>query len=130
MAIFDLTLDNVEQAIQENEILLLDFWADWCDPCKQFSPIFEKVSENHPDIGFAKVDTDNQQTLAAQFGIQSIPTVGVFREGILIFLQPGALEESQLEELIKQVRQLDMDEVRQKVEEAEQAEQEEAANQA
>ena len=115
MATFDMTLDNFEETIKNNDIVLIDFWADWCEPCKEFSPIFDKVSESHNDVAFAKVDAQNQQELAGQFGIRSIPTVAVFREGILIFMQPGALPESALEELIGKVRELDMDEVRQQI---------------
>ena len=115
MATFDMTLDNFEESIKNNDIVLIDFWADWCEPCKEFSPIFDKVSESHNDVAFAKVDAQNQQELAGQFGIRSIPTVAVFREGILIFMQPGALPESALEELIGKVRELDMDEVRQQI---------------
>ncbi len=121
MATFDLSMQTVEQAVNENPILLIDFWAEWCAPCKTFGPVFDKASENHSDIAFAKVDTDKEQDLAQAFGIQSIPTLVVFREGIPVFSQPGALPETALEELIGKVRELDMDDVRQKVAEAEAA---------
>ena len=113
---FDMTKDNFDETLENNEIVLIDFWADWCGPCKMFKPIFEKVATQHTDIAFAKVDTEDQRELAAQFGIRSIPTLGIFREKVLLFLQPGMLPESGLEDVIKQVRELDMEEVRKEVE--------------
>ncbi len=118
MATTDLTEQNFAESITDG-IVLVDFWAAWCGPCRMFGPIFEKVSENHADITFGKVDTEAQQGLAAAFQITSIPTLMAFRDNILIFSQPGVLQEPQLEELIKNIRALDMDDVRRQV--AEQA---------
>ncbi|MFH1529517.1 MAG: thioredoxin [Pseudomonadota bacterium] len=113
---FDMTRASFDDTIEKNDIVLIDFWAEWCGPCKMFKPIFEKVARKHPDIAFAKVDTEAQQDLAAQFGIRSIPTLGIFREKILLFLQPGMLPEASLEDVIAQVRDLDMAEVRKEME--------------
>ncbi len=118
MATTDVTAGTLEQTITDNDIVLIDFWADWCGPCKSFAPVYEKASEKHEDIVFAKVDTEAEQQLAAQAGITAIPTLMAFREGVLVFSQAGALPGPQLEQLIDQVRGLDMDEVREKVAEA------------
>ncbi len=118
MATTDVTASTLEQTITENDIVLIDFWADWCGPCKSFAPVYEKASEKHTDVVFAKVDTEAEQELAAQAGITAIPTLMAFREGILVFSQAGALPGPQLEQLITQVKDLDMDEVRSKVAEA------------
>ncbi|MBE1878967.1 thioredoxin [Myceligenerans pegani] len=115
MATREITKDNLERTIAENEIVLLDFWADWCGPCKMFAPVFEKASDEHPDIVFGKIDTEAQQELSAAFGITSIPTLAAFRDGIVVFAQPGALGAPQLGQVIDAVEGLDMDEVRAKV---------------
>ena len=112
----EMTVDNFNDIIEGNDVVLIDFWAEWCGPCKMFGPIFEKAAEKHPDIAFAQVDTEAHQELAAQFGIRSIPTLGIFREKILLFLQPGMLPEPALADVIKQVQDLDMEEVRKEVE--------------
>lgn len=112
MATVSLTKETFDQTVDGNEIVLIDFWADWCGPCKSFGPIYEKVSENHDDIVFAKVDTDAEQELAQAFGIRSIPTVAAIKDGVVVFSQPGALPESSVEDLVGQVRDLDMEQVR------------------
>jgi len=100
-----------DQTVKEG-IVLIDFWAAWCGPCRQFGPIFERVSEKNPDAVFAKVDTEAEQELAQQYGITSIPMLVVYRDGIPVFGQPGALPEPALEDILRQVRELDMDDVR------------------
>jgi thioredoxin 1 len=115
MATKELTAENFEEVTTGEGIVLVDFWADWCGPCKRFAPTYEKVSERHPDIVFGKVDTEAQQALAGEFGIQSIPTIMAVRDGVVVFAQPGALPESAVETLIEKVRELDMDEVRAKL---------------
>ncbi|SBT54397.1 thioredoxin [Micromonospora narathiwatensis] len=115
MATVELTTANFEEVTERDGIVLLDFWADWCGPCKRFAPVYERSSEKHPDIVFGKVDTEAQQELGAKFNIRSIPTVMAIKDGVIVFAQPGALPESALENLIEQVEKLDMDEVRQQL---------------
>lgn len=111
-----LTKDTFDDTVQNNETVIVDFWAEWCGPCRMFAPIFEEASEKYDDIVFAKVDTDAEQELAMQFGIRSIPTLMVFRDQIVLFAQPGALPGHVFEDLISQVKELDMDEVRAQME--------------
>lgn len=111
MATIDINADTFEKTITDNGIVLIDFWADWCGPCKMFGPIFEKSSEQHEDVVHAKLDTDANQQLAGSLGIRGIPTLMAFREGVLVFNQAGALPAKSLEEVITAVKGLDMDEV-------------------
>ncbi|MFM1779581.1 MAG: thioredoxin [Actinomycetota bacterium] len=112
MSTVELTLDTFEPTVMSEGITLVDFWAEWCGPCRMFGPIFEKASETHPEITFAKVDTEAEQQLAGMAGISSIPTLMIFRDGILLFNQPGALPAPALEDLIGKVKELDMDAVK------------------
>jgi thioredoxin len=111
MGMTELTDATFEQTVTGNEIVLVDWWASWCGPCRAFAPVFEASAAEHDDIVFAKVDTEAEQTLATMAGIMSIPTLMVFREGVLVFSQPGALPAAALEDIISQVRALDMDDV-------------------
>ncbi len=115
MATTELTLDAFEDTVSGDGIVLIDFWAEWCGPCKSFGPIFEAAAEKHDDISFVKVDTESEQELAGALAIRSIPTLMIFRDGIQLFSQAGALPAPALEDLIGQVRELDMEEVRAEV---------------
>lgn len=117
MATIDITEESFKQLVEGEGITLVDAWAEWCGPCKRFGPIFEKASEEHPDATFAKLDTEANQEFAAKLQIQSIPTLMVFRDGILVFRQAGTMPPAALEDLISQVKDLNMDEVRAQVEE-------------
>ncbi|HEX9643820.1 MAG TPA: thioredoxin [Acidimicrobiia bacterium] len=115
MATLNLTKDTFESTIVDNDMVLVDFWAAWCGPCRAFGPVYEKVSADHPDVVFAKVDTEDQLELAQYFNIRSIPTLMIFRDQVGIYSQPGALPEPMLRELIDKARALDMDDVRTKM---------------
>ncbi|GCD22084.1 thioredoxin [Cellulomonas algicola] len=121
MATTTLTAETIGQVINENDIVLIDFWAEWCGPCKMFGPIYEKSSEEHPDVVFAKVDTEAEQLIAAQLQISAIPTIMAFREGVPVYRQSGALPGPLLEKVVAAVKDLDMDEVREKIAAAEQS---------
>jgi thioredoxin 1 len=115
MAVVELTKDNFEQVITSNPTVVVDYWAPWCGPCRGFAPVFERVAEANPDIVFAKVNTDDEQEIAAHFQIRSIPTLMVFRDQIIIFSQPGALPQNALEQVIGKAKSLDMDAVRKEI---------------
>ncbi|MFB6260183.1 MAG: thioredoxin [Thiohalorhabdaceae bacterium] len=116
MATTELTKENFEDVITNNDMVFVDFWASWCQPCKTFAPVYEEVSEDYPDIVFGKVDTEQEQELAGHFGIRSIPTLMLFREQVIIFQESGVLPREGLESIIQQARELDMDQVRADIE--------------
>ncbi len=116
MATREMTLESLQETVAAHDIVLLDFWAAWCGPCRAFAPVFEQAAEDHPEIVFGKVDTEVQQDLAAAFRITSIPTLVAFREGVVVYSQPGALGAAQLEQLVEAVQGLDMGEVHAQIE--------------
>lgn len=122
MSVINLKTEQFEETIENNDIVIFDFWAEWCGPCKQFGPVFEEISEKHPDIAFCKVNVEEEEQLAGMFQVRSIPTLVFMREKIVVFSNPGAIPGNALEEGIKQLKDLDMEQVRKDVEAA-QAEQ-------
>ena len=112
MAVVELTKENFEQVVTSNPTVIVDYWAPWCGPCRAFAPVFEKVAEANPDVVFAKVNTEDEQEIAQQFQIRSIPTLMVFREQIIVFSQPGALPQGALEQVVARAKEIDMNEVR------------------
>ncbi|WP_437970159.1 thioredoxin [Sorangium sp. So ce260] len=119
MSTRELSAENFEQTVESNDIVLVDWWAPWCGPCRVFGPVFEKASEKHTDIVFGKINTDDQKDLAQAFSIRSIPTLFIFREKVLLFAEAGSLPASALDQVIEKVRSLDMNEVRAKIAEQE-----------
>jgi thioredoxin 1 len=115
MAVVELNQANFEQTVLNNDFVIIDFWAPWCGPCRGFAPVYEAASEKHPDIVFAKVNTEEEQALAAHFQIRSIPTLMIFREKVIIYAQPGALPASALDDLIARARELDMAKVHEEI---------------
>ena len=116
MDTLNLTEPTFAETIEGNDLVILDFWAEWCGPCKAYGPVYERVSEEFPDVVFGKIDTEDQQGLAGMFGIRSIPTTIAFKEGIGVFMQPGALPEDALRDLVEKLKELNMDEVRAEME--------------
>jgi len=121
MATVELTKENFPEVIENNDFVIIDFWAPWCGPCQSFGPVYEEISEKYPDIIFAKVDTQAEQELAGQFNIRSIPTLMIFREQIIIYSEAGAMQGPAFEQLLTQAKGLDMDEVRTQIEEEQKA---------
>ncbi len=121
MATVELTKDNLPEVIENNDFVIIDFWAPWCGPCQSFGPVYEEISEKYPDIVFAKVDTQTEQELAGQFNIRSIPTLMIFREQIIIYAEAGAMQGPAFEQLLEQAKGLDMDEVRKQIEDEQKA---------
>jgi len=122
MAVVELTKENFEQVVTGNPMVIVDYWAPWCGPCRGFAPVFEKVAEANPDVVFAKVNTDEEQEIAAHFQIRSIPTLMVFREQVIVFSQPGALPQGAFEQVVEKSKTLDMEMVRKQIAEQEAAE--------
>lgn len=121
MSTVDLTANSFEETLNAEGIVLVDWWASWCGPCLQFAPVFEEAAERHLDVVFAKIDTEAEQELAAAVGISSIPTLMLFRDGVLLYAQPGAIPGEAIDHIINEARELDMDEVRREIEEADAA---------
>jgi thioredoxin 1 len=115
MAVMELTKENFEQVVTSNGTVIVDYWAPWCGPCRGFAPVFERVAEANPDVVFAKVNTDDEQEIAAHFQIRSIPTLMVFRDQVIVFSQPGALPQNALEQVVAKAKSLDMEEVRKEI---------------
>ena len=115
MATTELTADNFDQVVTGNDMVVIDFWAPWCGPCRSFAPVFEAASAKHPEVVFAKINTDVEQELASQFGIRSIPTLMVFRQQVILFSEPGAMSGRDLDAVLEQAKRLDMDEVRRQI---------------
>jgi thioredoxin 1 len=126
MAVVELTKENFEQVVTSNATVIVDYWAPWCGPCRGFAPVFERVAEKHADVVFAKVNTDDEQEIAAHFQIRSIPTLMVFRDQVIVFSQPGALPQGAFEEVVEKAKALDMDAVRKQMAEQEAAAQPQA----
>lgn len=126
MAYVELTKENFEEVVTSNDIVVVDYWAEWCGPCKSFGPVFEKVSEDFPNAVFAKVDTENEQEIASFFQIRSIPTLMIFREKVIVFSQPGALPEGALRDVVTKAENLDMAEVHKQVAEQQAANEKQA----
>ena len=122
MAVVELTKENFEQVVTGNPMVIVDYWAPWCGPCRGFAPVFEKVAEANPDVVFAKVNTDDEQEIAAHFQIRSIPTLMVFKEQVIVFSQPGALPQGAFEEVVQKTKSLDMEMVGKQLAEQEAAE--------